>query len=274
MNQKNLILLALSLMLLSANTVCGQEMSSPWSAGADLASRYIWRGLNAGGSSPSIQPAIEYTFGSEKHAFSVGTWGAFSTSGTQTTQEVDIYISYTLNEKFSLILTDYFLPDETAARNNYFNFNTDWAKINSGEKAQTGHVLEAALQFNGTEKFPVRVLFAMNIWGADARKYNEVGGVMTAEDKIVMSKYVELGYSTTLKNMNLEIFTGIALDNPNIKKGEPTGYYRQESAGIINLGLTLSKEIQITERFSLPVFTSLILNPEAENIFMVFGISL
>ncbi len=70
-----------------------------WSAGADLASRYIWRGLNAGGSSPSIQPAIEYTIGSEKHAFSVGTWGAFSTSGIQTTQEVDLYISYTLNEK-------------------------------------------------------------------------------------------------------------------------------------------------------------------------------
>ena len=34
-----------------------------------------------------------------------------------------------------------------------------------------------------------------------------------------------------------------------------------------------SKDIQISENYSLPVFGSFILNPEAETAFLVFGIS-
>lgn len=246
---------------------------SPWSVGADFVSRYIWRGVNLGGSSPSIQPYLEYGFGNSDHSFAIGAWGAYSVSGTQTGQEADIYISYTLKDMFSLTFTDYFFPDETAGRNKYFNYNMDWDKINSGEEAQTGHVVEAALSFNGTDNIPVSVMFAMNIWGADSRKYSEEGGVMVAEDKIVMSKYVELGYSTDVNGVAVDVFAGAALDNPEIEKGEPTGFYGQRAAGFINLGFSLSKEIQITENYSLPIFGSFITNPEAENVFMVFGIS-
>jgi len=88
-----------------------------------------------------------------------------------------------------------------------------------------------------------------------------------------MSKYLELGYAADVKGVAVNVFAGMALDNPEIAKGEPEGFYGQRAAGIINLGFTLSKEIQITENYSLPVFGSLITNPEAENIFMVFGIS-
>jgi hypothetical protein len=52
-----------------------------------------------------------------------------------------------------------------------------------------------------------------------------------------------------------------------------TGYYGS-GPGVINLGITASREIRITETFSLPVSASLITNPQAENIFLVFGISL
>lgn len=258
---------------LSTTTIYAQESSS-WSVGADVASRYVWRGLNLGGSSPSIQPYIEYSFGSEDHAFAVGAWGAYSTSGTTTGQEADLYLSYTMNDMFSLTITDYFFPDESAGMHNYYNYNMDWDMINSGEEAQTGHVVEAALSFNGTEDFPVSILFAMNVWGADARAYTEEGGAMTPDDNIVMSKYVELGYSTKVKDYSLDLFAGAALDNPDTENGEPTGFYGQENAGLINLGLTLSKEVKITESFALPMYGSLITNPEAENIFLVFGISL
>jgi hypothetical protein len=246
---------------------------SPWSVGADFVSRYIWRGVNLGGSSPSIQPYLEYGFGTSDHSFAIGAWGAYSVSGAQTGQEADIYISYTLKDMFSLTFTDYFFPDETSGRNKYFNYNMDWDKINSGEEAQTGHVVEAALSFNGTDNIPVSVMFAMNIWGADSRKYTEESGVMVAEDKIVMSKYLELGYSTDVNGVAVDVFAGAALDNPEIEKGEPTGFYGQRAAGFINLGFSLSKEIQITENYSLPIFGSFITNPEAENVFMVFGIS-
>lgn len=277
MNQKTKFFCVLMAMSLFVGSLFAQEEttseSSPWSVGADFVSRYIWRGVNLGGASPSIQPYVEYGFGSTDHAFAVGAWGAYSVSGVQTGQEADLYLSYTLKEMFSLTFTDYFFPDETVSRNKYFNYNMDWDKINSGEEAQTGHVVEAAISFNGTDKIPVSLMFAMNIWGADSRKYKEDAGVMVPQDKIVMSKYLELGYSTDVKGVAVNVLAGMAFDNPEIAKGEPEGFYGQRAAGIINLGFSLSKEIQITENYSLPVFGSLITNPEAENIFMVFGIS-
>lgn len=246
---------------------------SPWSVGADFVSRYIWRGVNLGGSSPSIQPYVEFGFGNSDHAFAIGAWGAYSLSGVTTGQEADLYLSYTLKDVISLTVTDYFFPDETVGRNQYFNYNMDWTKIDAGTKGQTGHVMEAALSFNGTDNIPVSLMFAMNIWGADSRKYVDQSGVMVPEDKIVMSKYIELGYSTEIKGVALDVFAGATLDDPKTAKGEPAGFYGQENMGVINLGFTLSKEIEITDKYAIPVFGSLITNPEAENIFMVFGIS-
>ncbi len=40
-----------------------QEKTSGFSLGADLVSRYIWRGVDFGGPSPHIQPYLEYAFG-------------------------------------------------------------------------------------------------------------------------------------------------------------------------------------------------------------------
>jgi len=44
--------------------------------------------------------------------------------------------------------------------------------------------------------------------------------------------------------------------------------------GIVNLGISSSREIAITEKFSLPVSAALITNPEAKQIHLVFGVSL
>ncbi len=275
MNQTTKFFSLILIFFMSAGNLFAQEeiKESPWSIGADLTSRYIWRGINLGGSSPSIQPYLEFGFGTDKHAFTIGAWGAYSTSGIQTGQEADVYLSYTLNETFSFTLTDYFFPDEISGRNDYFNRNMNWEKINTGEKDQTGHVVEAAIAFHGVEDFPISIMFAMNIWGADAQKHFEQSGNMVADDKIVMSKYLEFGYSTEFQDLSLNLFAGLALDNPEIDKGEPTGFYGQENAGLINLGLTLSKEIQITDKYALPISASLITNPEAGNIFMVFAVS-
>ena len=237
--------------------------SSPFSVSADLSSRYIWRGLNLGGSSPSIQPGIEYGFGSENHSFAIGAWGAYSLSGTQQGQEADLFLSYTFKELLSITVTDYYFPDEAVGVHDYFNYNG----------GQTGHLLEAAIGFAGTEKIPFSVMFAMNVWGDDSQKYEEQSGAMVITDGIVMSKYLELGYSADFKGVAMDLFAGVCLDSPKVHLGEPTGFYRQQSAGLINLGMTLSKEVKITESYSLPIFGSIITNPEAGNIFLVVGVS-
>ncbi|WP_439809887.1 hypothetical protein [Parabacteroides distasonis] len=41
-----------------------------------------------------------------------------------------------------------------------------------------------------------------------------------------------------------------------------------------SISLKASKEIKITENFSLPVFTQAIIAPEKDNVFLVFGVSL
>jgi hypothetical protein len=273
MNQKVRLFLLFLVFILSTGEIFAQDEGSRWSIGTDLVSRYIWRGLNLGGSSPSIQPYLEYAFGTEDHLFTVGAWGAYSLSGTQTGQEADLYLSYTIKQLFSITLTDYFLPDEESSSFNYFNLNTDWDKIDSGDKEQTGHLLEAAFSFNGTENIPITLMLAVNIWGADNRKYENISGNMVPVDKIVMSKYLELGYSTNVNEVGIDLFAGMPLDFPDTDNGEPAGFYGQTQFGLINLGISLTRDIQMTDIFSLPVSVSMITNPEAGNIYMVFGIS-
>jgi hypothetical protein len=276
MNTKMKLFCALAALLFSAGTLFAQEdeAGSPLSVGADLVSRYVWRGINLGGPTPAVQPYAELAFGSETHALAVGTWGSYSFNGFFNVQEADLYLSYTYNDMFSLAFTDYFFPDDMAASHDYFNYNMDWNTINDGTKEQTGHVFETALSFNGTDDIPFSLMFAVNVWGADSRKYSEESGVMLAQDGIVMSKYLELGYSKDIKGTTLDVFAGMALDDPKEELGEPYGFYGQRSMGVINLGLTVSKEIQITDKFSLPVFGSFITNPESEKVFLVFGLSI
>jgi len=78
----------------------------------------------------------------------------------------------------------------------------------------------------------------------------------------VEALYVELGFSTGA----VDIAIGYGDDQGN-------GWYADGGSGIVNMSFSGSKEIQISENYSLPVFGSFILNPEAETAFLVFGIS-
>jgi hypothetical protein len=216
---------------------------------ADIMSRYIWRGLNLGGSSPSIQPNMEFSCGK----FALGAWGAYSFDHSITNQEADLYASYTIADLISLTATDYFLPNEDTLPNHYFNYKKD----------QTGHLFELSAKFLGTEKVPLSLMVATNVFGADTRKSN---------GDMQYSTYIELGYSFKIATTPCNAFMGFTPNKPDKSKGE-TGYYG-DSPGVINLGITATKDIRITDSFSLPVNASLITNPQAENIFLVFGISL
>lgn len=218
-------------------------------ASADIMSRYIWRGLNLGGSSPSIQPGLELGMGN----FALGTWAAYSFNHAIVRQEVDLYASYTFADMINITATDYFLPFEDTNANHYFNYKGD----------ETGHVIELAAKFLGTEKLPLSLLVATNIYGADAKKSNGDNQFST---------YIELGYSFKVRENACSAFLGFTPTKPDTDKGE-TGYYG-EGPGVINLGISASRDIKISDSFTLPVNASLITNPQAENIFLVFGISL
>ena len=52
------------------------------------------------------------------------------------------------------------------------------------------------------------------------------------------------------------------------------GFYAGGDSGLVNVSFSGSKDIAITEDYSLPVFGSFIINPDAKAAFLVFGFSL
>lgn len=241
-------LLVTVLSLSSSSFVSAQDDNlkpeNPISINLDLMSRYVWRGLDYG-ASPSIQPGIEYS----ESGFALGAWGAYTTNRPGV-QEVDLYASYTYKEKFTFLLTDYYFPDEYSDYN-YFDYASN----------STGHILEASVSFNGSEKCPFSLLLASNFWGADATRINQDGST----GNLQYSTYAELGYSLKF----IDLFMGWNLTKVDKNKGE-VGYYG-DSIGIVNLGISTSKEISITNTFSLPLQVSLITNPQAGKIYLVAG---
>lgn len=219
---------------------------SPFDLGTDLMSRYVWRGTDFGRSS-SVQSYLAWSAGN----FEIGAWGAFTTNGFNY-QETDLYISYTMADMFSLIITDYFFPDDDADNNNYFEY-TD---------TLTGHIIELSAGFKGTDNIPFSLMAAVNVYGADAKKSNGDNAY---------SAYIELGYSGNCRGTDFDVFLGFTPNKADTDAGE-AGFYA-DSPGIVNFGITAHKEIKISERYSLPVSCSLITNPQAENIFLVFGFS-
>jgi hypothetical protein len=233
---------------------------------ADLFSRYVWRGTQYGGDFPSIQPALTLTW----QNFSLGTWGAYSLTGEPTAQEFDFFLSFSfLEEKWSVTLTDYFFPSQTFGYD-YFEYHAN----------STGHILEGSLSFNGTDKIPFTFLAALNFYGADAAAINDDlnSADFNTKSGILYSNYFELGYANTLKEIDYHLFAGFTLNNPKEAKvgngyiGE-TGFYG-EKAGLVNLGLTLSKKLSLSNSYSLPVSGSVIVNPMSKQVFYVFGVSI
>ncbi len=220
---------------LSSNSAVQAQESGKFDLGADLVSRYVWRGSDFA-NSPSIQPYANYSIG----GFKAEIWSAFSTNRDY--QEVDMILSYQIGEIFTVMFTDYFFPSDTILNNKFFEFGKD----------KTGHLMEGTVLFEGTSSVPVSASVNYNFYGDDPDK----------------SWYFELGYSGMHKSVNYELFVGAT---PGKGVYMPDG---SDGFNVVNVGATLSKEIKITDHFSLPVSGSLIINPQAGNIFFVFGVSL
>lgn len=218
-----------------------KSTSSNWNLGASVQSRYIWRGINLGGNSASIQPSIEYSAG----IFTIGAWGAYSIGSDQVGQEADLYITVAPLDFLSFTVTDYFFPVERTGRQGYFEYGD-----------RTGHVFEAMASFS-SNNFPIGFMIATNFAGADKKENGNQS----------FSTYIEASYGVSAGFVDINLFVGAVL-------GDDGGYYGTDGSGLINLGLGVSKAIKITESWSLPVDAALIYNPNAENIFITFGFTI
>lgn len=208
--------------------------------GADLMSRYVFRGIDFG-ESFSIQPAVSYS----AKGFTVGSWASYSISADGSgANEHDLYVSYARGP-VEVGLTDYYFPSppgpegvsETAE---FFNYR------DGGDGA---HILEPYLSLSGPESFPITLYAAVNA-------YNEPDN----------SVYLETSYSFAVDGVDLGATVGFV--------PMESAFYATDGPSFINLGVSATKAIEITETFSLPIGVQYILNPESERSFLVFGLSI
>lgn len=231
---KSLTLLTISLLLILSTTSFAQL-----DLGADFVSRYVWRGTDFG-QSPSIQPTINFVTG----GFEVGFWGAYQLgrdASSLPADELDFYLAYTFgigSSSLGFIVTDYYFPNAGG------RFG-DWDGEGKG-----AHVVEVGATFTLPESFPLYISAYVNV-------HNDPDN----------SSYFELGYSTEITGVGFDLFIGASPGGENM-------FYGNEDFDVVNLGLTASKEIKITDDFSLPVFGSYIINPNQDKAQYVFGISL
>lgn len=211
-----------------------EETSSPFSAGMDLVSAYIWRGTVVHGA--SLQPYAAVTLG----GLEVGAWGAYEISANLdgVFAEADLYASYGFDFGLSAGLTDYYYPG-----------GAGWF-----ETSDT----------SGTHAFEINLGYEISGFSFGANYIlNEAG--WAASDGGDM--YFEVGYS--YKNLSAFIGAGNGWHTNEFAAGETLksdGTYDDKFA-ICNVGVTITTESKF------PVFGGIVLNPYTEDFHVVAGIS-
>jgi hypothetical protein len=238
-----------------------RKPAATFSLGADLVSRFVWRGADYG-NSPAVQPSAAFTVAGFKAAF----WGSYSFSQysqqiNDTTivnmghyTEFDLYLSYTW-KGFTLTAYDYFVPNSLSPNsgNRYFDFCNN----------TTGHTIEITLLWKGPEKIPCQLSVSTMVYGADKGKDSTGAYGMGGSNNY--STYFEAAFPFNVKGFEIKPFIG-AIPFGSLWYG-PYG-------GVINAGFTLSRSIRITQAYSLPLFGTVITNPQAQSVFLVLGISI
>ncbi len=243
---KVLKIMTAALMSAMASSVCFAEETAEvkeakkveFSVNADVVSSYVWRGMYQ--SSFAVQPGIEMTVGN----FTLGSWGSASFKEEET-RELDFYASIQA-KAFSFGITDYFCTPSWSDHS-YF--------------ADHSHVLEANLGWDFAEcceKFAMTI--SANINFLNDKKINDEG-----EEKEAFSTYIELGYPVESKYVNWDFTLGACVNE--------SGFYGVDKFGVINIGVKASKDIEITDKFKLPLFAQMILNPRTERAHFVVGLS-
>lgn len=221
---------------LGTSTMRAQENNNQVevSIGADLVSKYIWRGQDCGGA--SVQPSISIA----KSGFSLTAWGSVGFDSDDT-EEIDLTFAYETGG-FSIAITDY-----------WFNYQGENDKKGYFKYAahKTPHVFEATI---GYDFGPVVLSWNTNFAGDDYAKEN---------GKRAYSSYAEAIVPFKLGGFDFAAEVGL------------TPWEGAYSSGfnVVNISLGASKEIKVTDSFSMPAFAKLTFNPNEDRAYFAFGLS-
>lgn len=127
-----------ALTLLVLVLTAGSALAQSFSLGADVVSRYVWRGTDYG-ESASVQPALSFSTG----GFEVGTWASYAMNPEGAfANEHDIWASFTAGA-LTVGVTDYYFPNNGFG---FFDFDGD---------GDGGHLIEPFVSLSGPSSFPL-----------------------------------------------------------------------------------------------------------------------
>lgn len=249
---KKFVALMMSLTIVSVFLFGQNEKKISIDPSCELVSSYLWRGLPSysvlGGTDvilgPNFQPGITLT---TPGGFRAGAWG--STDFTGEYKETDLFLGFE-TENLTVELWDYYwVPDWSSSE--YFNYNND----------ETGHIIEGILMYSFSE-IPLKLTLGTMLYGAD-KKYDD-------PDKNAYSTYLEAAYSWDVSGNEITVAAGVTPRDGLYGDS----YGGEDGFALVNLSATANRTIKISDSFELPVWGSLIANPQYNKIFLVFGISL
>ena len=224
--------------ILSAAAVAAKAQDTlETTIGTDVVSQYVWRGQDLGG--VSVQP----TLGLAYKGLSLSAWGSAGLSKPADTREFDLTLAYTIGG-FNIGVTDYWFNAGLDPLNRYFAYAADC----------TNHVFEANV---GYDFGFASLQWYTNFAGNDG---------LTPAEKRAYSSYVEVNVPFVLGGVDWTATAGAV--------PFATDFYGVEGFGVVNVALTASKDIRITDSFSIPVFAQVAANPYSRDAFFVFGITL
>ena len=201
----------------------------------DVVSQYIWRGQDLG--DVSLQP----TLGIGYKGLSLSAWGSVGLSDKDDTKEFDLTASYTTGG-FHVGVTDYW-------------FNTPNDKYFAYAAHSTSHVFEANV---GYDFGPVALNWYTNFAGNDG---------VNKDGKRAYSSYAEVSAPFKLGGCDWTATVGAV--------PFATSFYATANGfAVVNLSLKATKDIKITDSFSVPVFAGVSANPSTEKAYLTVGFTL
>ena len=206
---------------------------------ADVVSNYIWRGQDLG--DVSLQP----TLGVSYKGLSLTAWGSVGLTDPLDTKEFDLTLAYTTGG-LNIGITDYWFNAGLDPDARYFKYDAHG----------TNHVFEANI---GYDFGVASVQWFTNFAGNDG---------INKDGKRAYSSYAEVVVPFKLSAIDWTATVGAV--------PYATSFYNDWTSGfaVTNVSLKATKEIKVTDSFSIPVFGQIAANPCTQKAYLVFGFTL
>ena len=203
---------------------------------ADVVNQYIWRGQELG------DAALQPTLGIAYKGLSLSAWGSVGISDPLDTKEFDLTLAYSKGG-FNIGITDYWFNDP---EERYFLYDAH----------KTSHVFEANV---GYDFGAASIQWFTNFAGNDG---------VNKDGKRAYSSYTEVVVPFKLASVDWTATAGAVPFATSFYNGWTSGF------AVTNLSLKATKDIKVTDSFSIPVFGQLVGNPCTQKAYLVFGLTL